>query len=184
MRNALDVLTKAQARFDPDLVHDVVEAVLRNDGHWPPHEPRRTFVRLVDSVSNVSDSDEELWRWYLAVLQAFLLELADQIYEGHTIFSHDVHLLVEGILSTLKGDLKYTRRKSTSASYRLALMLAANFSAIPSRKDRAAFVNLLQRLVKCRSGYDHPFLADLVLIYHKMNLKHLDKVLAKSEATR
>lgn len=173
----MEVLRSARRKPDRDLISDIVMAVGLNDGHWPKREPVWTFRALVERVVNAESESEATWRWAVIVLQAMLLEFADKIESGIRLFNKDADSLVGTILAALRKDRARIRQQlPNTMTYRLALMLAANYSAIPSRKQRADFINLLRRLVNSPSDYNHPFLEDLVLIYEKMDLRNLDRL--------
>lgn len=184
IEGTLGLWRTASSPIDRDLISDLVEAVSLNDGRWPRHEPDRTIRGLVECVTNAEGVTESEQRRCVTTLQALLLEFADRVESGNTIFSSAADLLVGAILDALKNDVDNLRKNLlTTKAYPLALMLAPNFSAIPSRRQRSAYIKLLRKLVRSESKYNHPFLEDLVLIYDKMDLKHLDYLLEKSSAS-
>lgn len=180
---AMEVLRSSDQQPDRDLISDIVTAVSLNDGHWPKREPVRTIRALVERVINAESEPEPTWRWAVTVLQAMLLEFADRIENGNPLFNKDADSLVAAMLAALRKDLVRIRQQlPNTLAYRLALMMAANYSAIPSRKQRAEFISVLRRLIKLPSDYNHPFLEDLVLIYEKMDLGSLDRLWENASA--
>lgn len=174
---ALSLLVDVDTAPDPYLIGDVVDVVAVNGGIWPLGEPLQTIRSLVESVTKAKDERQVAWRHAVVVLQALLLEFSDRIEKGEGVFNKTSDSLMRTMLAAMKDDLNRLRQnRPTSLAYRIALMLASNYSAIPSRKNRASFIHLLRSLVKYSSGYKHPFLEDLVLIYKNMDLGKLERI--------
>lgn len=166
-----------------DLISDLVKAVSLN-GRWPEGEPDQTIRDLIECATRLEGGAESTQRRCVTILQAFLLEFADRIERGDAQFSCAADLLVGAIIEAIEKDVEHLKRNLPSdTAYRLALMLAPNFSAIPSRKQRSKYIKLLRQLVRSESSYNHPFLEDLVLIYEKMDLEHLGALMEGTSAS-
>lgn len=182
--DALELLRNVHSQPERDLISDIVTAVGLN-GRWLQGEPTHTFQALVESVINTEDRAESNWRRTVTILQAMLLEFADRIEAGNKQFSKDADALVKTILDSITKDVENeVQSLPTSLAFRLALMLAANFSVIHSNQQRADFIDLLVQLVDKPCDYNHPFLIDLVFIYDQMDLRNLDNLWDRASVSR
>jgi hypothetical protein len=172
IERSLELFRKIDFDPDPSLVDDVVNIVRFDKGTWPLNEPEKTIHTLVENVLKQGESPSEVKAEHTLQLLLFAF---DGRYASEGAHLHgEQQFLVDILLKHIGRDIDVCRRGDSPRALRLAILLAANYTAIHSLEQRYALIELLKTLVECNPICNDPFIEDLLIIHKRMGLKELE----------
>jgi hypothetical protein len=142
--------------------------------HWPARQPGVLVNDLMMHI--MTRADEQRYRIARESLQLLLAALAPIDPPHQAFFARSQRKVVNMLLSALKEDLIRVRSGQNPRAYPLAVVLAANYTAIDSLDQRHRLILLLEKLNGLApESYGDPFLTDLTIVYRKLGLRELGR---------
>jgi hypothetical protein len=177
---SLESLPRAQRSDLEARLKDLV--VLMHRQGWPAAEAGPFLEDLVRKMIDADPVDRAARRHLERLLRALVHVFAEQSEAAlqpadGEIFRQAQEQLIEILLRYLKEELSPVDRSAVGRCSRIALLLAADYNAIVSRRQRQDLIRVLNYLsTTFPSVYADPFIVDLILIHRSMGLDRLEQV--------
>jgi hypothetical protein len=177
---ALESLPRAQ-RSDLEARLEDLVALMHRQG-WPAAEVGTFLEDLVREMIDADAVDSAARRHIERTLRALVHVFAQQsdatrLPADGKVFRQAQEQLIEVLLRRLNDELSSVDRSAVGRCSRIALLLAADYNAIASRRQRQELIRVLNYLsTTFPIVYADPFIVDLILIHRSMGLDQLEQV--------
>jgi len=175
---ALESLPRAQRSDLEARLEDLVELMHRQG--WPAAEVGTFLEDLVRKMIDADPVDRAARRHFERLLRALIHVFGEQSETAPAdgeLFRQAQEQLIEILLRYLNEELSPVDRSAVGRCSRIALLLAADYNAIASRRQRQELIRVLNYLsTNFPRVYADPFIVDLILIHRSMGLDRLEQL--------
>jgi hypothetical protein len=175
----LESLPRVQRNDLEARLEDLVALVHRQG--WPDEGVETSLEKLVLIMLDADPLNTNARRHIERVLRALVYVFGEQSdanlgpADGR-IFRQAQEQLIEILLGHLREELSLVDPSVLGRAFRIALLLAADYNAIVSRRQREDLIRVLNFLSRnFPRVYADPFIVDLILIHRNMGLERLEQ---------
>jgi hypothetical protein len=168
------------ADLETSLEHLV--ALIRGEG-WPAAQTEVILEDLVHELIEAAQTDRAVRRRLEQIVRALIHKFGEEEESdavdrapGGKTFRQAQEQLIDVLLRCLEEERSPVDRSRRGRCFRIALLLAADYNAIVSLRQRQELIRLLRELsTSFPEVYADPFIADLLFIHKAMGLGELEQ---------